>query len=169
MKNTAILVCPGCGLRVDGTSTVAAPGGVAASECFLRFGELLAASYLSPARRQVHQLIVDTYTVQHGGGTGRREVQAVALCLMTLYLVLHDGVDPREGPALHKRMADSGVLFTWLEPPTPQSWTVTVDAPVAVDDDLYTLEVRNWAETVWSAWKPYQPTVIAWIAATLDR
>lgn len=54
--------------------------------------------------RRVHQTIVDAYAAQHAGGTSRREIQTVALCLMTLCLFCEDDVDPADGPKLHKQM-----------------------------------------------------------------
>lgn len=58
------------------------------------YAELLARSYSDPGLRQVHQLVVDAYAAQHAGGTSRRQVQTVALCLMTLCLVFENDVDP---------------------------------------------------------------------------
>ena len=169
VTNFEALYCPGCGLKVNEMTIVAAPGGAAAAECFGRFGALLAASYQSPARRQIHQLIVDAYTVQHGGGRSHREVQAIAVCLMTLYLFVSEGVDPRQGPALHKRMADSGTVFTWVEPPPPNDWTMTVGDVLAADDENYVLASQNWAKVAWAAWKPHHATVQSWIAEIIAR
>ena len=121
--------CPGCGASVTTSDTVSAPGGAAARECSDAFDRALAASYESPVRRAVHQLVVDAYIAQHGGGTAPKEVQSVAVCLMTLKLFVDDGVDPRRGPVLHRRMTDGPVEFLRLEPPAftdggPTVWSL---------------------------------------------
>ena len=87
--------CPGCGL-IGPHSTGAPPAEhVASATCWRLYGELLARSYNNSDYRGVHQMIVDAYAAQHAGGKSRREVQTVALCLMTLCLFCEDAVDPR--------------------------------------------------------------------------
>ena len=159
--------CPGCGLVVQTRELAAAPGGPAAAGCFALFGELLAASYTDPARRALHQLIVDAYTAQHAGGASRREVQAVAICLMTLHLFLERGIDPRQGPALHKTMVGGTVAFRRLEPPPPEDGAPTV-ADVLSPDEGYEQRVTSWAEAVWSTWIPHHETVRAWTRTALE-
>ena len=89
---------PGCGL-IGPHSTGAPPAEhVASATCWRLYGELLARSYNNSDYRGVHQMIVDAYAAQHAGGKSRREVQTVALCLMTLCLFCEDAVDPADGP-----------------------------------------------------------------------
>ena len=97
--------CPGCGLAAPDAGGPAPEEQHASSACWALYGELLSRSYSDPARRAVHQVVVDAYAAQHAGSTSRRAVQNVALCLMTLCLVVvEDGIDPADGPALHKQI-----------------------------------------------------------------
>lgn len=161
--------CPGCGMAVPAGPLVNAPGGPAAATCVALFGEALAASYLDPARRRVHQLIVDAYTTQHPGGASSREIQAVAICLMTLHLFVDRDTDPAYGPALHKVMVDSPVSFRWLEPPALRA-TPKVSAVVRVcTEDQYTAAVGSWAREVWAAWHPHHDTIRSWVAEIGDQ
>lgn len=156
--------CPGCGLESEEDGLAEAPGGPASVGCHARFGVLLARSYDGYARdglRSVHQLVVDAYVTQHPGGTGRTQVQAVALCLMTLQLVLEDGVDPVRGSELHAVMADHPAGFRYLEPPAvPAALTVAdvLAGPGHDHDDL----VRAWSAAVWASWSAHHATVRGW-------
>jgi hypothetical protein len=54
--------------------------------CWARYGELLSVQYSDPERMAFHQLIVDTYAVQHPDGDDPRAIQSVGIHLMTLCL-----------------------------------------------------------------------------------
>jgi hypothetical protein len=86
---------------------------------------------------------------------------------MTLYMVLEDGADPREGPKLHRRMV-ARPAFTWLAPPRERG-RVTVaallDAPTSA---AYVDAVWAWARDVWRAWHPHHDVVRTWIALSLS-
>jgi hypothetical protein len=130
------------------------------------YGEVLARSYGDPECRTVHQVLVDAYAVQHAprdaGGASRRQVQEVALCLMTLGLVVEDGVDPREGPALHKRMVARRPEFRWLAPPPSSGPTTVGDVRGAHDAVEHRRLVLAWGGQVWRAWVAHHATVRAW-------
>jgi hypothetical protein len=84
--------------------------------CWVRYGDLLAAQYSNPERMAFHQLVVDTYAVQHPDGDDPRAIRSVGIHLMTLCLCLERGTDPSLGTRLHRRMVDRPV-FHQLEPP----------------------------------------------------
>jgi hypothetical protein len=110
--------CPGCGVVLPaGPGLPQHPYIGASPECWAKFGELLAREYEHPAYFHVHQVTVDAYAVQHSGKPERRTIQSVALHLMTLAMVLEDGLDPRQGPWLHKRMVRAEG-FERLQPPS---------------------------------------------------
>lgn len=160
--------CPGCGLissQVPGpvpTELLASPG------CWEQYGRASARSFVDPAYRSVHQILVDAYAGQHAGGTSRRQVQLVALCLMTLCLVVENGADPADGPALHQRMMRRRLDFVWLAPP-PRSGPLTVaDVLTADGRDEYCRLVRRWGQQVWYSWAPHHATIRAWNACALD-
>ncbi len=131
------------------------------------YGELLARSYGDPAYRGVHQMVVDAYAAQHAGGTTRREVQTVALCLMTLCLFLEEDVDPKAGPLLHKQMALNRPHFHWLEPPPQEHISTVADVLDAKDAAEHWGAVRLWAGEVWRAWTPHHATIRLWNSQAL--
>ena len=110
--------CPGCGLTAAESAGPIPEAHIASAAYWAVYGEVLARSYADPDFRAVHQVVVDAYAAQHAGSTSRRAVQNVALCLMTLCLVVQDGIDPADGPALHKQMVAARPDFTWLAPPS---------------------------------------------------
>ena len=162
--------CPGCGL--GGADRGVAGGGeppashVAGPACSATWEQVLARDYSDAAYRRVHQLNVDAYVAQHAGRTGRREVQRVALCLMTLCLVVEEGVDPAEGPRRHARMVGAQLPLHWLEPPDLRGPLTVADVLAADDPDAHERVVRRWAEQVWQAWSPHHTTVRRWNALT---
>ncbi len=97
--------CPGCGLTAPETGDDPPAEHVASAACYRLYGQLLARDYSDAGYyRAAHQMVVDAYAAQHAGGTSRREVQSVALCLMTLCLFVEAGVDPAQGPRLHQQL-----------------------------------------------------------------
>ena len=162
--------CPGCGLVAPATGGPLPDGRGASAECWGRYGELLARSYSVAEYRHVHQLVVDSYIVQHPGGDSRREVQGLALCLMTLCLFVEDDADPREGPALHKQMmADRPDYFHWLRPPPLHGLMTAVDVLAARDAAEHERLVWAWGRDVWRAWAPHYATIRAWNARALSK
>jgi hypothetical protein len=141
----------------------------ASRACWALFGELLARDYSDPAYRAVHQIVVDAYTAQHAGGASRREVQSVALCLMTLCLFVEDDVDPALGAALHKRMVAGRPDFVWLAPPLPSGWRTVADVLAARSAAEHCRLVRRWGREVWEAWAPHAATIRGWNAQALDE
>ena len=159
---TGMSTCPGCGLSAPDVAGPAPEEHVASAACWAVYGQVLSRSYLDPGYRAVHQVVVDAYAAQHAGGTSRREVQTVALCLMTLCLFVEDGVDPAEGPALHKRMVAHRPELAWLQPPTQPGPTTVADVLTAQDAVEHRRLVREWGHQVWRAWAPHHATIRAW-------
>lgn len=163
MKST----CPGCGLVLPPQREARRHPYIGASaECWALYGELLAREFQNPAYFSVHQLTVDTYAVQHPGSPERRSTQSVALHLMTLCLIVEDGVDPLEGPALHKRFIRRPA-FRWLEPPRPNGQLTAADALRSRNPGEHAKAVRAWGEDVCESWAPHHQTVRGWIAESL--
>jgi hypothetical protein len=154
--------CPGCGLTAPDTGDVPPAEHVASTACWRLYGELLARDYTDPVYRRVHQMVVDAYAAQHAGGRSRREIQTVALCLMTLCLFLEDGVDPADGPRLHRQMVRVRPPFNWLQPPPQQHLLTVADVLAAQDAAEHERLVRQWAGQVWQAWAPHHPTIHRW-------
>jgi hypothetical protein len=156
--------CPGCGLALPPQPEAPKHPYIGASaECWALYGELLAREFQHPAYFRVHQLTVDTYAVQHPGSPERRSIQSVGLHLMTLCLIVEDGVDPLDGPALHKRFVRRPA-FRWLAPPRPNGHLTVADALRSRNPEEHAKAARGWGEDVWESWAPHHRTVRGWIA-----
>ncbi len=159
--------CPGCGLITWETGGPAPAELIASPACYRLYGELLARDYSDPNYRRVHQMNVDAYAAQHAGGSSRREVQMVGLCLVTLCLFCDHGIDPAEGPALHKQMVAHRPDLTPLAPPPQHGLMTVADVLTARDAAEHERLVRQWACQVWQAWSPHHATIREWNAQAL--
>jgi hypothetical protein len=130
--------------------------------CWLRYGELLAAQYANPERMAFHQLVVDTYAVQHPDGDDPRAIQSVGIHLMTLCLFLEHGADPSLGTRLHRRMVDRPVFHQLKAPPSRGRLTM-LDVPLNDSPESARRAAYIWAEDVWTAWAAHHHTVRDWI------
>lgn len=140
----------------------------ASAGCYAIAGEVLARDYSDPDYyRLAHQIVVDAYAAQHGGGSSRREVQTVALCLMTLCLFIEQGVAPEHGPSLHQRMTVRRPQFTRLEPPDMHGLMTVADLLPARDAAEHARLALKWGGQVWGAYKAHHETVRAWNRAAL--
>lgn len=156
--------CPGCDVELPVSGGPTHPYIGASAGCWERYGLVLERAYADPERREVLQLAVDAYACQHPGVPERRSAQSVGIHLMTLFMVLEQGADPRDGPKLHKRMVARPEVFTWLTPPQDRGRRTVLDV---LDTDAYAAAVTAWAEDVWAAWATHHDTVRAWISSSL--
>lgn len=130
--------------------------------CWTRYGELLSVQYSDPERMAFHQLIVDTYAVQHPDGDDLRAIQSVGIHLMTLCLFLERGTDPALGTRLHRRMVDRPV-FHQLEPPLSRGRITVVQVPLDAEPKVARDAAYIWANDVWTAWAVHHSTVRDWV------
>lgn len=126
--------------------------------CFAAHGRVLARCYEDAQLLRVRQLAVDAWAVQHPAPASRVSDQSLALHLMTLHLFLEEGVDPEQGPALHKSMMIGRPDYAWLEPP-PHCGALTV-ADVSQPDRAH---LEAWARAAWQAWADHHATVLGWV------
>ncbi|MFE3326102.1 DUF5946 family protein [Streptomyces sp. NPDC059176] len=140
-------------------------------QCRAPYMELLAASYNEAERQPLHQLLVDSYFVQHPGGSDHRSVQRLSICLMTLGMFVEDDADPRLGPQLHRRMVAHGG-FRPLEPrPTAEALHARMsaaDVAHAADVQEYRTLLTSWGAQVWEAWSDHHAEVRGWIGRSLS-
>jgi hypothetical protein len=78
-------------------------------------------------------------------------------------LIVEDGVDPLDGPALHKRFVRRPA-FRWLAPPRPNGHLTVADALRSRNPEEHAKAARAWGEDVWESWAPHHQTVRGWIA-----
>lgn len=162
MKGDTPTDCPGCRVRLPAVDAPAHPYMTCSAACWLRYGELLAAQYTNPERMAFHQIVVDTYAVQHPDGADPRAIQSVGIHLMTLCLFLERGVHPSLGTRLHRRMVDRPV-FHQLEPPASRGQRTMLDVPLAAEASTARAATYAWAEDVWAAWVSHHQTVRTWV------
>lgn len=162
MEHSATGECPGCRVRLPSLDGPTHSYMTCSSACWARYGELLAAQYSDPARMAFHQLIVDSYAVQHPDGDDPRTIQSVGIHLMTLCLFLERGIDPSRGTRMHRRMVDRPV-FHPLDPPLSRGGVTVVDVPLDGGARMARDAAYRWAEDAWTAWAAHHPTVRDWL------
>jgi hypothetical protein len=161
-KDDTATICSGCGVRLPSVDAPAHPYMTCSAACWLRYTDLLAAQYSDPERMAFHQVVVDTYAVQHPDGADPRAIQSVGIHLMTLCLFLEHGTDPSLGTRLHRRMVRRPVFHQLKAPPTRGRLTM-LDVPLNADPRMASRAAYAWAEDVWTAWEAHHQTVRDWI------
>lgn len=134
----------------------------ASAACWNGYGALLAAQYSSPRRMEFHQVVVDAYAVQHPGGTAPVQVQSVGIHLMTLALFLEEGVDPVQGPQLHRLML-TRPAFSYLVPPTHAGDIAWNHVPLRGAHEVAREAAYAWGRSAWDAWADHHATVDTWL------
>jgi hypothetical protein len=162
MEHDAETGCPGCRVRLPAVEAPVHPYMTCSPACWVRYGDLLAAQYANPERMAFHQLVVDTYAVQHPDGDDPRAIQSVGIHLMTLCLFLERGTDPALGTRLHRRMIDRPA-FHQLKPPSSRGWLTMLDVPLDGDPEMARVAAYAWAEDAWTAWVVHHQTVRDWV------
>ena len=155
--------CPGCGVRLPETTGPRHSYMTCSPACWARYGELLAAQYSDPQRMAFHQLIVDTYAVQHPDGDDPRAIQSVGIHLMTLCLFLEHDTDPAFGSQLHRRMVQRPI-FQQLMPPARRGELTMLSIPIAGGPQAARAAAYAWAAGTWTAWRAHHQTVRFWLA-----
>jgi len=151
--------CQGCGIILPQEQGPKHPYMQGSASCWKGFGLLLEAQYSDPQRMQFHQLVVDSYAVQHPGSNSNQQVQSVGIHLMTLALFLEDGLDPGLGTQIHQEMVGRPV-FSYLPRPNNVG-TLRFDHVPLVG--IPRAQVYEWATSSWDAWSDYHPRVDAWL------
>jgi hypothetical protein len=152
--------CPGCKCELSAEASITHPYLGASASCWSLYNVILAREYSSPAlMKSVHRLTVDAYSAQHPGTEERRTIQSVWLHLVGLHLILERGFGNDLATQAIGVLSNRSGTFAWLSPPnTLGSINVTnvVDTHgVSEHEDA----VRNWARSVWEAWKPHHKAI----------
>lgn len=161
--------CPGCGLTMPARFGAAHPRVGASSACWALFGAVLAREFADPAYyRDIHFLTVSTYAVQHPPKPSWAAAEALSLQLITMQLATERAL-PREEiePAVARLATSPRGGHKWLEPPRPNG-TVTVDHLLqAASAAQHRSAVRDWAGSVWMAWREHHETIRHWAAEAI--
>ena len=135
--------CPGCHLELpleDGTTHAYVTTSAA---CWRLFAETL------PGISE--RLFTDAYMAQHPTGDDPRQIQSVAVHLITLNAVLELGVAIDHASTIRAKGVEFGRLvggFPSLN--SPDSWDMTV-----ADVALESVTTRQYVEHVWNRWKDH--------------
>jgi len=111
---------------------------------------------------QVHQLTVDTYAVQHAGGS--HPDKSLAIHLSGLYLVLDCGFLPNGIPPIHQRLANTVKAWPHFTPPEPVRSFTMFDVALS---ESHASAVREWSQIVWKAWSAHHAAIAQFVAAHL--
>lgn len=145
-------VCPGCGARLPADPSAVYDGYFNTSpECWHVFERVLAAEFSDVVLfRQVHQLTVDAYAVQHAGGP--HPDKSVCIHLAGLYLALDRGVPVPKVARLLQRIAARCDRWPHFEPPPDNGPLMAADVARAGDPSAHADVATAWARQVWAAW-----------------
>ena len=118
-----------------------------------------------PAVGRCHQLAVDTYGAQHGGG--RSPAISVPFSLLGLQLALEAGWSGTGVRAAHQYLAARGGGWPPFVPPNMPSWLTIADVAPPATAEEYTERIQAWAASVWGAWRGDHERVRSWVATVL--
>jgi hypothetical protein len=151
--------CQGCGIILPQEQGLEHPYMKGSPSCWKGFGLLLEAQYSDLQRMRFHQLVVDSYAVQHPGSTLNQQVQSVGIHLMTLALFIEDGLDPSLGTQIHQKMVERPV-FSYLPRPSDVGTLKFDHIPLL---GVPRAEVYEWATSSWNAWSDHHSRVDSWL------
>jgi hypothetical protein len=159
----AMIVCPGCGVRLpDGN--LDPPGRVNASgECLHAYSDLQCCTVGKQDPWFIHQHVVDTYAAQHSGGPTR--AITVAFGLIGLYLALEKGFTGKQVQLAHMRIARTRKVWPHLDPPSQPAVLTVMDVLQAGTDEEKDALIREWMAAVWESWADRQ----RWVRAITDE
>jgi hypothetical protein len=144
--------CPSCGARLGGREG-----------CQSAFDQLSADAWASPVRGAVHNLVVDTYAMQHPEEYGRSPKSYAAHLT-----ALGCGIEHPGDQKLYWAIA------RWLDRPaavekppliTRRGALTIADVYARAGEDDYADLVRRWAGAVWAAYADQQKLAREWLDA----
>jgi hypothetical protein len=148
--------CPSCGARLGGREG-----------CQAAFDQLSAQAWSSPARGAAHNLVVDTYAMQHPEEYGRSPKSYAAHLTALCCGIEHPG-DQKLYWAIARWL--DGPVAVEKPPLITQRGTLTLaDVHAASREDAYPDLVRRWAADVWAAYTDQQKLARAWLDAVRAR
>jgi hypothetical protein len=133
--------CPSCGARLGGRTG-----------CQAAFDELSAQAWTSPLRGAMHNMIVDTYSMQHPEEYGRSAKSYIRHLSALGCLIEHPG-DQKLYWAMPTNEGGPPI------PPKPALLQARGEITIAdvrntADDESYQRAVERWAASVWAAYAP---------------
>jgi hypothetical protein len=150
--------CSGCGLFVEGGD----------SKCHSYFQELSGRSFNDMRYGGVHRMVVDVYALQH---PERYCITAKSLAahLCGLCELLERGGSPTLPNKALRAWLDGGGPVGLVKPELPKDrGAMTIgDVRSIQDPQAYRAAVRDWADSVWAAYRPLHGTARQWFDQAL--
>ncbi|APV43941.1 hypothetical protein Dform_00586 [Dehalogenimonas formicexedens] len=145
--------CPGCGLELESPETGLDERFNASYACRHLCDELSCFTLNQADAEFTHQLTVDAYCAQHAGPNVKPI--SIAFSLIGLYLVCERGYTGRQVQLAHMALAKQSKQWPRFNPP-PMTGTMTVlDVLTGINGENYRKRIRDWAWSVWKAWKDF--------------
>lgn len=146
--------CPGCGLQLSAGDRAADHRVNASPGCLALYDEVVGFAYQHGQLMRLHQLTVDAYGAQHGGG-GTPPIR-LAYSLVGLHLALDHRLSGEEVRAAHMRMGKPASTWPRFASPGdvgPVTVQTVVDRGARSDSPAgHATAVDTWANQTWLAW-----------------
>ncbi|HLX33972.1 MAG TPA: DUF5946 family protein [Candidatus Limnocylindrales bacterium] len=143
--------CAGCGVELPGPGARWDRRSLASVECQQLYGEVAGYELQHVAELgRWHQLLVDTYGVQHSGPD--TPAIGTAFGLIGLRLALEEDRDGPSVRAVHAALARAFRDWPAFERPAASGTRTIFDLAVADSPADHVARLRDWAADVWAAW-----------------
>jgi hypothetical protein len=146
--------CPGCGLQLAAADRSADHRVNASPACLAVYDEVVGFAYQHGQLMRLHQLTVDAYGAQHGGG-GTPPIR-LAYSLVGLHLALDHRLSGESVRTAHMRMGKPDPTWPRFTPPEdvgPVTVLTVADRGARLDSPAgHAAAVDTWAHQTWLAW-----------------
>lgn len=131
--------------------------------CWDLFSQILAREYTTWSFPPIHRLTVDAYAAQHPGKETVETTQALAVHLMSLYLIIERGYSLEQATyAMQHAISLYRDKFTWLTPPKKLGTITVEDVYKANNLEEHKILIGKWASDVWRAWEEHHDQISDW-------
>ncbi len=144
-------ICPGCGYVSTGDDGSRDTLFHASSACRAKFDELSFYTLALGDEQFSHQHAVDAYEAQHIGPDSKPIMAPFAL--IGLYLLCERGFDGRQVQRAHTLMAANNRDWPTFVPPRMTDTFTVADVLTSERGLQRASSIRQWASSVWFAWR----------------
>ncbi|AMW03908.1 DUF5946 family protein [Gemmatimonas phototrophica] len=149
--------CPECGAPVVGQRL----------GCQQRFDECLAREFDDDRYARAQRLMVDAYSLQHPSDY-MRSAKSFAAHLTGIYAALERRDAPEVNHAVQAWLNGPKTMPRPDHPSALRRGTLTIlHVHEAGESEEHVVRVREWAQSVWEAWRSYEQIATKWIDAAI--
>ncbi|MFG6101029.1 hypothetical protein D0962_01510 [Leptolyngbyaceae cyanobacterium CCMR0082] len=163
----ALIKCFSCGAETDDIDGATHSYLLSTPGCWAMYGEVLAREYSDFAYWAVHDLTVDTYSIQHPGQPSRQTISSLNVHLSSLYAYFKLDVSAGELSNIKVKVVQHKDQFVWLEPPDCLGHLTINDILRAENATQHCELVNQWAEDVFNQWQDFHPVVQALLETSM--